>query len=143
MAGEDLDPNEITVAEARSIAETAESASNGIITERQMLAVLLDAKESMTQKEVGLIMDIEASTVASLKHTGINKLAGAKFLMKIIDDDPWWARIIEDEHEPDEKCDNCNGTGMVAATTHGYGETAKCPECDGKGIKFEEDDELI
>lgn len=32
-----------------------------------------------------------------------------------------------------ERCENCDGTGMVGYATPHYAGTAKCPDCDGTG----------
>ena len=32
-----------------------------------------------------------------------------------------------------ERCENCNGTGMVGYAAPNYAGTAKCPDCDGEG----------
>jgi len=139
MTGDGLKPNEMTVAEARDVAETAESASNGVITERQMLAVLLYAKENTSLRDVGTIMGIEATTVKSHKERGMKKLIGAKSLMQITEGNPWWARVSGNKSEDSdeltkEKCSNCEGTGMVATASPASAETSKCPVCNGKGV---------
>ena len=54
------------------------------------------------------------------------------------DDDPGTSPVVmTDGGQPadgGEQCENCNGTGMVGYSTPHYAGTAKCSDCDGKGV---------
>jgi len=91
-----------------NMASTMAKASNGIITERQAIAAILFKgsndtngsvsfiENNLTGQDVAKLMDIDKSTVYSLSSTAMDKLAGAKFLMHIVEEEPWWAIDIED-----------------------------------------------
>lgn len=97
------------IEKSKNMAYSLQEASRGIITERQALAAILYKgstedgleflDENLSAGDVAKIMDIHESTVYSLSSKGMNKLAGAKFMIEIVENEPWWSFIKSVDQE--------------------------------------------
>lgn len=87
---------------AEQMAETMERSSRGVITKKQALASILFhghgeegvsfIREDYSVEQIAESMGISESTVYSHVSKGMNKLAGAKLLTEIIEEEPWWSK---------------------------------------------------
>lgn len=97
---------------ASGMAETMEESSRGVITEKQAFCYILYhgggegrvpfIEENYTAEDIADVMGCSESNVHNHLQSARKNLVGAKILVEIVEETPWWAtmtRVEEDESD--------------------------------------------